>query len=123
MANTYKIVHGMVISDTAMRVLIGDRFVSLWEDYKRYRDFQTFWVNSKLEPKTSIEKKINLSVFSLPELKQFVIGTQLTELKLNENIYTEFPVFNRHNIDLMTINIRKQLRKYGVEGEIKTVII
>lgn len=123
MTITYKIVHGMAISDTAMRVLIGDRFVSLWEDYKRYRDFKTFWFNSKLDPKTSIEKKIELSVFALPELSQFIIGTKLRDLTIDNNQFVEFPVFNATDINLLTVKIRKYLRKYGLEEEIKTVII
>ena len=116
------IIHGMVITDIEFRVLIGSRFVNLWEKFKETSTFEEFWKSSNC--KAELEKKLRVSIFTWSQgsdlyLKKFILGERLCEFTDVLDTLCELPKVSSD----LTDNIRCKLRRFALEHNIETILV
>lgn len=128
-----KFYRGIVVSDQELRVLMGRRFIDLWEKwfsiYREIKDYDYSWKKFvlKYDGINCLSKKIGIEINTWPEYsklfnKKYIIGLFIDEVigDFNKVIYP--PVFSCDNIDK---NLYEKLSGYGdcFNTEFHTVII
>jgi hypothetical protein len=90
-------IRGIIVSESALRVLMGRRFINLWIEFQKYRkthqdDEAWELFLEECDPCSIIESKLELKIYNYPccselQNKKFIIGIEFGKVGLWEDAY------------------------------------
>ncbi len=139
------LIRGVLIKDITLRVIIGQRFVDMWEKYQKYLNYPkkgiigkpwiNFWENSiwnennqQLTTCELLSKKLGVNIWTWPKgskfyCRKFILSNSVNSIhELYDSVITLTPemVLGENEIDKQLLF---HLSKYGIYDDVKTFVL
>jgi len=127
---TLSIIRGITVSEQELRVLIGKRFIPLWEDWVNWQErddngFSCWLEESELQPVKTIQDTLKYNLFSWPKCsdlygKRYIIGTCLQKYTPEDTLNRKISIETGNSMDE---KLKHTCQGYDILGEVEMILL